>query len=272
VTKKDKYTQSDEHNARGIELADRGWFEEAQKEFNKAIALDPDSAHAYDNLATLHAESGELLEALQTFLTALQCEPDNPETHHYLANFLASHGQELAIHQYREAIQLSEHCPDSHLNLAVALTDAGRPTEALSELLLAHTAAPDDELIEHELACCLIDLDRLPEAITHLRKIIQKSPHLVEAYVDLGIAYTAQGFFAEAEEILRTALELDPNDFATHYHLATLYLKWNQVPRSISHLEQASRSNHQKLQIWLPDDPIFLSLHQDPEYCHLLDS
>ena len=87
----DKFTQSDEHNARGIELADRGWLTEAVSEFQKAIELDPTSAHAYDNLATLHAESGDLLEALTTFLKALECEPENPETHHYLANFLANY-------------------------------------------------------------------------------------------------------------------------------------------------------------------------------------
>lgn len=41
---KDSITSSDEHNARGIELADRGWLDEAVKEFKKAIELDPNSA------------------------------------------------------------------------------------------------------------------------------------------------------------------------------------------------------------------------------------
>ena len=34
---KDTLSQSDEHNSRGIELADRGWLDEAVKEFKKAI-------------------------------------------------------------------------------------------------------------------------------------------------------------------------------------------------------------------------------------------
>ena len=34
----------------------------------------------------------------------------------------------------------------------------------------------------------------------------------IEAHVDLGIAYTAQGFYVEAERSLETALELDPHD------------------------------------------------------------
>jgi hypothetical protein len=34
---KDTTASSDEHNARGIELADRGWLDEAIKEFKKEI-------------------------------------------------------------------------------------------------------------------------------------------------------------------------------------------------------------------------------------------
>ena len=33
----DPIAQSDIHNARGIELADRGWLDESIKEFQKAI-------------------------------------------------------------------------------------------------------------------------------------------------------------------------------------------------------------------------------------------
>ena len=56
--KVDRIAQSDFHNQRGIELADRGWLDESIKEFKKAIDLDPDSAHAHDNLATVYAEKG----------------------------------------------------------------------------------------------------------------------------------------------------------------------------------------------------------------------
>src|SRR5690606_10593155 len=53
---KDHIALSDEHNARGIELADHGMLDEAMREFCKAIELDPDSAHAHDNLATVLTE------------------------------------------------------------------------------------------------------------------------------------------------------------------------------------------------------------------------
>ena len=98
----DKFTQSDEHNTRGIELADRGWLTEAISEFQKAIDLDPTSAHAYDNLGTVYAEKGDLIEALDAFMKAVECDPTSPDTHHYLASFLASHAIDLSNQEYRQ--------------------------------------------------------------------------------------------------------------------------------------------------------------------------
>src|SRR5512141_3454578 len=104
--KKDNIALSDSHNSRGIELADRGWLDEAIKEFRKAIELDPDSAHAHDNLATVYAEKKLFREALGEYLTAIRLEPDSATAHYNLACFLATHGPELATAEYRQSIEL----------------------------------------------------------------------------------------------------------------------------------------------------------------------
>ena len=46
----------------------------------RAIELDPTSAHAHDNLATVFSEQGEYLLALGEYLEALRLEPDSPIT------------------------------------------------------------------------------------------------------------------------------------------------------------------------------------------------
>jgi len=86
----DKILRSDEHNSRGIELADRGWLDEAIKEFKKAIELDPSSAHAHDNLATVYSEKKLYAQALEEYLAALRLEPESATAHYNLACFLAS--------------------------------------------------------------------------------------------------------------------------------------------------------------------------------------
>src|SRR5258707_9002478 len=93
---KDNIALSDEHNSRGIELADRGWLDEAIKEFKKAIELDPESAHAHDNLATVYSEKKLYREALKEYLTALQLQPDSATAHYNLACLLATHRPDMA--------------------------------------------------------------------------------------------------------------------------------------------------------------------------------
>jgi len=268
--RRDHISQSDEHNARGIDLADRGWLDEAISEFRKALELDPQSAHAHDNLGTVLAEKGDLLEALVEYVAALAADPESPTAHHYLASFLAGQGQDLALAQYRRALELEYDFPDAHLNLALALAERGQLEEAVAELEIAHGQLPDDEMIQHELACCLIDVERYPEAIGHLKKIIKRYADHIEAYVDLGIAYTAQGFYAEAESVLKAALAIDAEDFAAHYHLAALYATWGRTDSCFEHLELAATRDHEKMRAWLRDDRLFDLLRDDQRYAKLL--
>ncbi len=266
----DHLNLSDEHNARGIDLADRGWLDEAISEFEKAIDLDPESAHARDNLGTVLAEKGQLLEALFEYVDAVRAEPESPSAHHYLASFLASQGHELAVAEHRRTIELEYEFPDAHLNLALAMAERGQLEDAVAELETAHAQMPDDELIHHELACCLIDVERYPEAIGHLKKIIKLYPEHIEAYVDLGIAYTAQGFYAEAETILKSALEIDTYDFAAQYHLAALYATWGRVDNALDQLELAATRDHEKVRHWIKNDRLFDGLRNEARYQRLM--
>src|SRR6476660_5577057 len=125
---KDTIALSDEHNSRGIELADRGWLDEAIKEFKKAIELDPDSAHAHDNLATVYSEKKLYAQALEEYLTALKLEPESP------------------TEQYKEAIELDPEYPDAHLNLGMTYADLDQRDEAKAEFKAAIELDPQDPL------------------------------------------------------------------------------------------------------------------------------
>src|SRR5919201_4740049 len=147
---KDPIALSDEHNSRGIELADRGWLDEAINDFKKAIELDPRSAHAHDNLATVYSEKKRYREALQEYLTALSLEPDSATAHYNLACFLATHGADMAIAEYKDAIQLDPEYPDAHLNLGMTYADMDKRDEAKAEFKTAIELDPTDPLARHE--------------------------------------------------------------------------------------------------------------------------
>ena len=72
---KDNIALSDEHNSRGIQLADRGWLDEAVKEFKKAIELDPSYRDAFANRAVLYDHKGEKERAIADYRAALSKNP-----------------------------------------------------------------------------------------------------------------------------------------------------------------------------------------------------
>ena len=64
------------HNVSGVEKADIGRYEDAFKQFSKAIELNPKDADAYFNRATLKVRSGDLKGASLDFRMSENCHRD----------------------------------------------------------------------------------------------------------------------------------------------------------------------------------------------------
>jgi Flp pilus assembly protein TadD len=264
--KKDHIALSDSHNSRGIELADRGWLDEAVKEFKKAIELDPDSAHAHDNLATVYAEKKLFREALGEYQIAIQLEPDSATAHYNLACFLAAHGLEMAVAEYKEAIEYEPEYPDAHLNLGLTLADQDQVEEAKKEFQLAISLNPQDGFPRHELAALLMDEGDYRGAIGQLKDVVRLEPDNFEAHLDLGICYAQKGFYAEAERSYLRAAELNGDDLLLNYNCAALYALWGRPREAKAFLAKAVAADAAKVKAWLASDPMFDVLKDDPEY------
>ncbi len=269
---KDHIALSDEHNSRGIELADRGWLDEAIREFRKAIELDPGSAHAHDNLATVYSEKKLHREALREYLLAIELEGDSATAHYNLACFLATHGSEMAVAEYREAIQLDPGYPDAHLNLGLTYADQGKIEEALEELQVAVDLDPKDPFPRHELAALLMDEGDHRAAIAQLKEVVRLEPGNFEALLDLGICYAQKGFYAEAERCYARAREIQPDDLLLNYNVSALYSLWDKAPEALEALRRALASDPTKVRGWLATDPMFDGLKGNAEFEELAGS
>ena len=254
---RDRPTQADQHNERGIELADRGWLEEAEKEFRKAIALDPASAHPHENLAMLHVRRKRWRDALLAHLKAVEVEPDNPGARFTLASFLATHGLEMAEAEYREAIAADPDHAEAHLELGLALADMGRSQDGLRELETAVRLAPEDPLARHELAGLLMDEGDYRTAITHLREAARLEPSSFEIHLDLGLCYAQKGFYEEAERANEKARAMKPDDAVVNYDIASLYAQWGRSAEALAPLRKALEADRERVRGWLASDPVF---------------
>ena len=63
----------------GNALKEQGKLEEAIEAYNKALAIKPDYAEAYNNMGNALQEQGKLEEAIEAYNKALAIKPDNAE-------------------------------------------------------------------------------------------------------------------------------------------------------------------------------------------------
>jgi Flp pilus assembly protein TadD len=267
--KKDHIALSDAHNSRGIELADRGWLDEAIKEFQKAIELDPGSAHAHDNLATVYSEKKLFRDALGEYLTAIRLEPDSATAHYNLACFLATHALDMAVGEYEEAIHQDPEYPDAHLNLGLTYADQGKMDLAVKQLERAIALAPEDPFPRHELATLQMDESDYRGAIAQLKEVVRLEAANFEAWLDLGICYAQKGFYAEAERAYAKARELQPEDLLLNYNAAALFALWGKPREALEALRKAVASDAAKVRGWLANDPMFDALEGTAEFDEL---
>ncbi|MBL4819213.1 MAG: tetratricopeptide repeat protein [Deltaproteobacteria bacterium] len=256
---------SETHNAVGLELVTRGWHQEALSQFNKAIAKDPSYAPAYDNIAYLHAERGDFLEALKLYLKALESDPDDATIQYNFGCFLSNYANDMSQEAFELATKAEVAFPEAHFNLGLTLMSQSHPEEAIGQLQKAQTLDPDNADIAPELASAFLAANHFRQAIRVLRKAVQKNKEHQLAWFKLGSCYLQQGIFGEANEALSKALELDPQDTICMLELAALRFFQKKYYKSEALLEKALKLDRENVLKHLRKMP-YLS-----RFAHILD-
>jgi tetratricopeptide (TPR) repeat protein len=130
---------SEGHLSLGLVL-ERDWlWSGAEKEYQRAIALDPNNARAHGVYGRQLMAQGRLEEAIAETRRAQELDPLSPLMHRDLARALSAAGRyDEAIAQYREVATLGGAMSyPTHRRMALAYERKGMEREALTELLAA---------------------------------------------------------------------------------------------------------------------------------------
>jgi Flp pilus assembly protein TadD len=138
------------HSDLGFVLARQGKVDDAQAEYAKALALDPDCPSAHFNLAVGAVQAGALGEAEAHYRKALPGRP-GAATHNGLGYVLARQGRDAeAIAEFRAAVAAEPTFTPAWNNLGEALARRGQLEEAAkafgTSLAQRPTAAAHDAL------------------------------------------------------------------------------------------------------------------------------
>ena len=130
---------SEGHLSLGLVL-ERDWlWSDAEKEYQRAIALDPNNARAHAVYGRHLAARGRLEEGIAETRRAEELDPLSPLMHRDLARALSAAGRyDEALAQYHEVAALGGAMSyPTHRRMALAYERKGMEREALAELLAA---------------------------------------------------------------------------------------------------------------------------------------
>ncbi|UCF33255.1 MAG: sulfatase-like hydrolase/transferase [Phycisphaerales bacterium] len=190
---------------------------EAEKEYRRAIEINPEYARAHLGLALLlntTAETPETIEqSLREFAAADMLDPENPDILFPWGRALFNLGRlPEAAEKLQKAVEFGSDIAQTRSTLGVVLYNLGRVEEAQRHFEALIDSDPRDVVSYHRLAQCYRQKGDLAKACENLFRTIDLDPENMELRLELGRTLLQAGRTDEAFDILERALDMRPGD------------------------------------------------------------
>jgi tetratricopeptide (TPR) repeat protein len=196
----------------GSILFQRGYLDEAEKAFQRALRDDPSSAEALYGIGSVYLNQDKNAAARETFERAIKLQPSYPET-----------------------------LPDSWNNLGVIATREGQYDDSIECFLQALKADPNHLLSLDNLANAYRAEKRWDDARKVLDRVIAIAPEDAEANYSLGMVFAQTGENDKAYDYLQRALKARPNYPEAMNNLGVLYLMTERRDDAVASFEKCIR-------------------------------
>ena len=191
-----------------------GRLDEAKQKYRAAIALNPASVEAHNNLGLILQETGHAAEATAQFARAFEIAPANARVVFNFARALAAQNRfQEAAALFREAIALAPLGDDAYFGLALCLAHLGDHHEAELNYLKGLQVDPLNWQARANLGIVLVDQGKIVEAFAQA-EILARAAETAAGFPhkSFGILLTRAGCHDGARVCFETHLSLNPAD------------------------------------------------------------
>ncbi len=219
----DPTVQAQAHEALALTLRRMFRDQDARKELEAAVALDPNFTNQYE-LAAVCLSIDEEKCAVQAFDWIEASLPDTPELHMTIG---LAYGQSdftpRAVSEFKKVITEDPSYPEAHYCVAAALLAAGEDEktlqEAESELKEELTISPNDFLTYAAMGKIALSYHRYPESEADLKRAIELNAKNPDAFLYLGQLDYETNRLKEAETNLRKSIQLTTDESRNHFQI-----------------------------------------------------
>ena len=176
------------YESRGIAYFGKDEYDNAIRDYNKAVELKPDNARAYRSRGDAYNNKGEYEQSIQDYDKAIELKPDDATIYLNRGNAYNDKGEhERAIQDYDKAIELKPDDAGAYLNRGVAYNRKGEYDEAIQDYDKAIELKPDDAMAYSNRAAAYNSKGEYDRAIQDCNKAIEIKPDYKGAIHNRGV-------------------------------------------------------------------------------------
>lgn len=192
-------------------------------------------------------ERRALLAAVLALFFGAGCQTVSPQelaladSHRDLAEVKLSKGEnELAIAQYRAAIELNPNDPETHYGLAEAYRRKGMLQDCERELREVIRIEPRHNEAHLALGVVFLQMERWPDAAAEFERLAADPTFVrpTRALVNLGWAHYKSGDLERAKSDFERALLADRSNHVAHLNLGIVQYDRGELVEAVRHFEE----------------------------------
>jgi tetratricopeptide (TPR) repeat protein len=197
-------------------------LDKAITEFEKIVALQPQSVEERMVLGQLYTVKHDQKKAEEQFKTAQAIEPESEDVVLNLARLYAESGDVVHEIKVLEGVAAGSRTAKVEDALGGAYEQLKQPKEAIAAYRRAAILEPDDLHTLDALAEALLNDNQLDEALKQYRQLADADPENAGALVHIGEIQRRQGKYEDALATILVALKKDPGDLEAGYNQGLL--------------------------------------------------
>jgi TolB-like protein/DNA-binding winged helix-turn-helix (wHTH) protein/Tfp pilus assembly protein PilF len=252
-------------------LAPNVAYPQALDAIQRALQIDDTLAEAHASLAHIKFQyERDWPGAEREFQRALALNPSYANAHQWFAleQFWSGHGEE-SLRQIRAAHELDPLSLAVNANECFLLAGVGLFDEALAQCRRALELDADFALAHYRFGQVYIARHEYPQAIAELQRAVQLSGECPRALAELGLAFALSGDKHAASAVLEQLNDASPHRYVSPFDLAVLHAALGDNDAALAALQRADLDHAPSLS-QLQWSPAFTALRENSRFVELV--
>jgi eukaryotic-like serine/threonine-protein kinase len=246
-------------------------MERAKREARRAIELDDTLAEAHTSLGWVtFIYDWDWIGAEREFSRAIKLNPRYATARQWYAWFLAAMGRlDEGIAEGRAAVELDPVSVSIRRSLGWLFYYGGQPEQALESLKRALTMDPTAEETHRQIGLVLLKQGKYDEAESAFKEALANTENGVMAYAGLGHVAARSGRQDEARAVLEELHRRAEKSYVSPVAFTGLYVTLGEYDTAFEWLEKAYQERRGWL-AYLKIEPLLDGIRSDPRFLRLM--